>query len=187
MRTYVIVRGLALAGLGAASALVAHGGTAALADPAWSLPALAASAAGTAALLHLTAAARRARLAAARVGDATFALPVHTPLGLAETTAIMLAGQGCAHIALLAAGAPAHPGQLGAVVLHLGLGALGAAAVWAADRVLAGALSELDAALAAALELLLAVLSPVHRRPAGAPAGRLALPGRHDRAPPAPA
>lgn len=187
MRTYVIVRGVALAGLGAASALLAHGGTAALTDPSWSLPALIASAAGTAALLRLMASARRARLAAARAGDGTPALPGHTPLGLAETTAIMLAGQGAAHIALLAAGAPAHPGQLGAVALHLGLGALGATAIWAADRVLASALSDLDAALAAALELLLAVLSPAHRRPAGAPAGRLALPGRHDRAPPVPA
>jgi hypothetical protein len=187
MRTHVTVRGLALAGLGAASALVAHGGTAALANPAWSIPALAASAAGTAALLRLTASARRARLAAARLGDGTPAPPVDPPLGLAETTAIMLAGQGCAHIALLAAGAPAHPGQLGAVALHLGLGALGAAAVWAADRALADALSELDAAVAAALELLLAVLSPAHRRPAGTPVGHVSLPGRHDRAPPAPA
>jgi hypothetical protein len=187
MRTHVIVRGLALAGLGAVSAVVAHGGTAALANPAWSVPALAASAAGTAALLRLTASARRARVAAARVGDGIPALPVHQSLGLAETTAIMLAGQGCAHIALLAVGAGAHPGQWGAMALHLGLGMLGAVAVWAADRALAGALTDLDAAVRAALLLLLAVLAPTHRRPAGAPAGHLPLPGRHDRAPPAPA
>jgi hypothetical protein len=187
MRTHVIVRGLALAGLGAASALVAHGGTAALANPAWSLPALAASAAGTAALLRLTASARSARLSAARVGNGTPALPLHQPLGLAETTAIMLAGQGCAHIALLAAGAGAHPGQWGAMALHLGLGVLGAVAVWAADRAFAGALVDLGAAVTAALQLLLAVLVPAHGRPAGVPAGRPPLPGRHGRAPPAPA
>jgi hypothetical protein len=185
MRTHTLVRGSALAGLAAASAAVAHGGTAVLANPAWTLPALAASAAGTAALLRLTAAAREARIASARVGAGTLAQPVHTPLGLAETAAIMLAAQGCAHIALLAAGASAHPGQLAAITLHFALGVLAAVAVWAADRTLAGALHDLDAAVAAALGLLLAGLAPRRRPPVGAPAGHLPLPGHHDRAPPA--
>jgi hypothetical protein len=187
MRTHTLARGSALAALAAASATVAHGGAAALQNPAWSLPALAAAAAATGALLRLTASARRARLAAGRVRDGAPALPVHSPLGLAETTAIMLAGQGCAHLALLAAGATAHPDQAGAMALHFALAVLGAVAVWAADRTLARALSDLDAAVAAARELLLATLAPAHRRPAGAPAGYLQLPGRHDRAPPAPA
>ena len=43
----------------------------------------------------------------------------------------MLAAQGCAHLALLAAGAPAHPGQAGALALHTALAVLGAALVWA--------------------------------------------------------
>jgi hypothetical protein len=187
MRTHTLVRGSALAGLAAASATVAHGGTAALADPAWSLSALAAAAVGIAALLRLTASAQRVRLAAERVCEGVPAHPAHTPLGLAETIAIMLAGQGCAHLALLAAGAGPHPGQLGAVALHFGLGVLGAVAVWAADRTLSSALSDLGAAVAAARELLLAVRAPAYRPPAGAPAGHLPLAGRRDRAPPAPA
>ncbi|HEY8858086.1 MAG TPA: hypothetical protein VIM27_01450 [Gaiellales bacterium] len=187
MPTHTLARGSALAGLAAASATVAHGGTAALADPAWSLPALVAAAAGTAALLRLTASARSARVAAARVHETGAAFPAHTPLGLSETIAIMLAAQGCAHLALLAAGASAHPGQFGAVALHVALGILGAVAVWAADRTLSRALGELNTAVAAARELLLAVLAVAYRPPAGAPAGRLPLAGRHGRAPPAPA
>jgi hypothetical protein len=185
MRTHTLARGSALAGLAAASATVAHGGTAALADPAWSLPALAAAAAGTAALLRLTTSAQRARLAAVRVYHGAPGLPAHTPLGLFETIAIMLAGQGCAHLALLAAGASAHPGQLGAVALHFALGVLGAVAVWAADRTLSSALCDLDTAVAAARDLLLAVLAPAYLPPAGAPAGHLPRAGRQGRAPPA--
>jgi hypothetical protein len=187
MRTHTLARGSALAGLAAASATVAHGGTAAVANPAWSLPALAAAAAGTAALLRLTASARSARVAAARVREGAAALPVHTPLGLAEMIAIMLAAQGCAHLALLAAGASAHPGQSGAVALHFALGVLGAIAVWAADGTLSRALGELGTAVAAARELLLSVLAVTYRPPAGAPTGHLPFAGRHGRAPPAPA
>jgi hypothetical protein len=187
MRTYTLARGSALAGLAAASATVAHGGTAALANPAWWLPALLAAAAGTAALLNLTASAHRARLASVRVQRGASTTPVHNPLGLAETTAIMLSAQGCAHLALLAAGASAHPGQLGAIVLHSALGLLGAVAVWAADRTLSHALSDLGEAVAAARELLLSVLAPARRPPAGAPAGYRPLAGRLGRAPPAPA
>ncbi len=187
MRTHTFARGSALAGLAAASATVAHGGAAALANPAWSLPALGAAAAGTGALLGLLASARRARLAAARVRESAPALAAHTPLGLAETMAIMLAAQGCAHLALLAAGATAHPGQAGAIALHLAFGVLAAVAVWAADRTLSRALSDLGIAVAAARELLLAVLAQAHRPPAGAPAGHLQPSGRHGRAPPAPA
>ena len=185
MRTYALVRGSALAGLAAASATAAHGGTAALSDPAWSLPALVAATAGVAALLRLTAAAGRVRAAAAQVHAGGHARAAHRPLGLAETAAIMLAAQGCAHLALLAAGAPAHPGQAGALVLHTTLAVLGAALVWAADRTLAGALGALEAALAATVELLLAVAAPLRHQPAAAPTGRLHRGGRHGRAPPA--
>jgi hypothetical protein len=185
MRTHTLARGSALAGLAAASATAAHGGSPALADPAWSLPALLAAAAGTAALLRLTAAAGRARAAAARVHAGGRATATHRPLGLAEATAIMLAAQGCAHLALLAAGAPAHPGQTGALALHTALAVLGAALVWAADRTLAGAVDALTAAIAAAVELLLAVSAPARRRPSALPAGRRRTGPRHERAPPA--
>jgi hypothetical protein len=184
MRMHALARGSALAGLAAASATAAHGGTAALTDPAWEIPALAAAWAGVAALLLLTAAAGRARLAAARVRAGGPTPTAYRRLGLTEAAAVMLAAQGCAHLALLAAGAPAHPGQAGALALHTALALLGAAVVCAADRTLAGALDALEAALVAAVELLLAVSAPARRRPAAAPAGRRHLGGRHGRAPP---
>ena len=185
MRTHTLVRGCALAGLAAASATAAHGGRAALADPAWSIPAFVAAAAGTAALLRLTAAAGRARAVVARVHEGGHFPTAHRPLGLVETAAIMLAAQGCAHLALLAAGAPAHPGQTGALALHTALAVLGAAIVWAADRALAGAMATLTAAVAAAVELLLALSAPARRRPSPLPAGRGHPGTRHERAPPA--
>jgi hypothetical protein len=185
MSTHALARGSALAGLAAASATAAHGGTAALFDPAWSVPALAAACAGVAALLRLTAAAGRARIAAGRVRADVTTPAGYRPLGLAEATAIMLAAQGCAHLTLISAGAPAHPGQAGALALHTSLALLGAAVVCAADRTLAGALDALEAALVAAVELLLAVSAPARRRAAAVPAGRRHLGARHGRAPPA--
>ena len=185
MRTHALARGSALAGLAAASATAAHGGTAALSDPAWAIPALVAAAAGVAALLHLTDAAAGARLAAARLRLDGAATAGHRPRGLAETAAIMLAAQGCAHLGLLAAGAPTHPGQTGALALHTALAVLGAALVWRADRALTGALDALADAIATAAELLLAVCGAARPRPALAPAGRSDRGGRHGRAPPA--
>jgi hypothetical protein len=184
MRTFVAARGVALAGLAAASATAAHGGASALAEPAWSLPALAAASAGVAALLRLVHAAGATRSLAVRArGGAVGA--THVPLGFAETAAVMLAAQGCAHVALIAAGAPAHPGQAAALVLHTGLALLGAAVVWTADRSLTAALAELDAAIAAAAELLLALAGPHRLVPAAAPAGRSPAGARRGRAPPA--
>ena len=126
MRTHALARGSALAGLAAASATAAHGGTAALSDPAWSLPALVAAAAGVGRPAAPDGC-RRPRPGRGGPGArcaATRGSP-HRPLGLAETAAIMLAAQGCAHLALLAAGAPAHPGQAGALALHTALAAAG--------------------------------------------------------------
>ena len=177
MRTHTLARGSALAGLAAASATVAHGGTAALATPAWWLPALVAAVAGTAALMRMTG--LGAPGAAGRRHGCARGAPaptVHGPLGLAETTAIMLSAQGCAHLALLAAGASAHPGQLGAA--RAALCARPARRGGSCGRPIArsrGRSADLDAAVAAARELLLAVLAPAHRPPAGAPAGYLAL------------
>jgi hypothetical protein len=181
MRTHTLARGLALAGIAAASATAAHGGAAALIDPSWSLPALAAASTGALALVRMAAAAGRARRAAAQVLRGSPAAAVHTPLGLTETAAIMLAAQGCAHVALIAAGAPAHAGQAGALALHTTLALTGAALVWAADRALAGALAHLGDAVAGAVALLLrlsgrprpvAIAAPAGRPPMGAPRGR---------------
>ena len=187
MRTHTLARGSALAGLAAASATAAHGGTAALSDPAWSIPALAAAAAGVAALLRRPGAAGPTRLAAARARTGSPEPASHRPLGLAETAAVMLAAQGCAHLALLAAGAPAHSGQAGALALHTALALLAAAVVWNADRMLTGALAALERAVSAAVALLLTVSAPSRPTPATAPAGRPHVSGRHERAPPAPA
>ncbi len=187
MRTHTLARGLALAGIAAASATAAHGGAAALADPAWSLPALAASTAAALALVHMAAAAGRARRAAPHVLRGSPAVSLIAPLGLAETAAIMLTAQGCAHVALLAAGAPAHTGQAGALALHTALALVGAGLVRAADLALARALADLGAAVAGALELLLRPTAPPRPLPVAAPPGRPAFGARRGRAPPLPA
>jgi hypothetical protein len=188
MRTHTLARGLALAGIAAASATAAHGGAAALADPAWSLPAVAASSAAALALVGMAAGARRARVAAAHVLRGSLAFGnAHTPLGLTEAAAIMLAAQGCAHVALLAAGAPAHAGQASALALHTALALIGATLVWAADCVLARALAGLSDAVACAVELLLRLRPPSRPLPVAAPAGRRPLRAPRGRAPPLPA
>jgi len=186
MRKNTLARGLALAGVAAASATAAHGGAAALADPAWSIPALAAASAGAIALLHMASSAGRARHAAARARHGTPLLAAHTTLGLPETAAVMLAAQGCAHVALLAAGAPAHTGQAGALALHTALALLGAGLVWRADRVLTRALADLGAAVTAALELLLRLAAPPRPAAVPAPAGRLVFGAHRGRGPPSP-
>jgi hypothetical protein len=185
MRRHALARGSALAGLAAASATAAHGGTAALSDPAWAVPALVAAGAGVAALLHLTGSASRVRVAAARVHVDGGAAAGHRPLGPAETAAIMLAAQGCAHLGLLAAGAPAHAGQTGALALHTALALLGGALVWRADRALTGALDALSASIAATVELLLALTAAARPPAPSPPAGRRDRGRRHGRAPPA--
>jgi hypothetical protein len=187
MRTHTLARGLALAGIAAASATAAHGGGAALADPAWTLPALAASSAGALALARIAAAAGRAQGAAAGVLRGSPAVGAHRPLGLTETAAIMLAAQGCAHVALLAAGAPAHTGQAGGLALHTALALIGAALVWSTDRGLARALARLGDAIAGAAELLLRLTSRPRPLPVAAPAGRPPAGAARGRAPPLPA
>ena len=184
MRTTTLARRLALAGVAAASATAAHGGAAAVADPAWSIPALAAASGGAIAFLHMGAAAGRARKAASRAWYGTPAVTAHAPLGLPETAAVMLAAQGCAHVALLAVGAPAHPGQAGALALHTALALLGAGLVWSADKALARALDALSHAVTAAVELLLGLAVPPRPTPVPAPAGRLAIPAHRGRGPP---
>ncbi len=187
MRTLTLARGLALAGIAAASATAAHGGVAALADPSWSIPALAASLAGALALVRMAASAGNARRAATHVLRGSPRVAAHAPLGLCETAAIMLAAQGCAHMALLAAGAPAHAGQPGTLGLHAALALLGAALVWSADRAVARALARLGDAVAGAAELLLRVPGRSRPLPLAAPAGRPPFGPPRGRAPPLPA
>lgn len=180
-----MLRAFALAGLAAGSAAVAHGGGAALTNPAWSPAALGGAAIAVTALLWLAGAARRAHAQADAVWLGGAAPTNHDPLTLAETAAVMLAAQGCAHVALLAAGAGAHTGPGGSIALHVALALLGALLVWSADRTLAAALAGFGAALAAAIELLLRLAAPRLPAAAAAPAGRPPLTGRRGRAPPA--
>jgi hypothetical protein len=187
MRTHTLARGLALAGIAAASATAAHGGAAALADPAWSIPALAASTAGALALLRMAASAGNARRAAAHAVRGSPTVTAHAPLGLTETAAIMLAAQGCAHVALLVVGAPAHTGQAGALALHTALALLGTGLVWSADRALDRALAGLADAVAGATEVLLRLPPPSRPLPLAAPLGRPPLGPPRGRAPPHPA
>jgi hypothetical protein len=187
MRTLTLARGLALAGIAAASATAAHGGAAALADPSWSIPALAASLAGALALVRMAASARTARRAAGDVLRGSPCVAGHAPLGLSETAAIMVAAQGCAHVALLAAGAPAHAGQPGALALHTALALVGAALVWSADRAVGRALARLCEAVAGAAELLLRLTAAPRPLLLAAPVGRPSLGPPRGRAPPLPA
>ena len=66
----------------------------------------------------------------------------------------MLVCQGCAHYALLAAGAPAHDGPAGSLTLHLLLAIAAAAIVALASRAVRRAAETLASALAHALALL---------------------------------
>jgi hypothetical protein len=158
-----------------------------VADPAWSIPALAAASAAAIALLHMGAAAGRARKAASRAGYGTPTVAAHAPLGLPEAAAVMFTAQGCAHVALLAVGAPAHPGPAGALALHTALALLGAGLVWSADKALSRALDALSDAVTAAVELLLGLAVPPRPTPVPAPVGRLAISAHRGRGPPPPA
>jgi hypothetical protein len=115
------LRALSFAALAAASAAVAHGGAAALTDPAWALPALGGATVATAVLLAGW------RLVAARGERAAEA-------SLALLIPAMLVAQGAAHASLLAAGAAAHPGPSGSLALHLALAVLAAVLVHRIDR-----------------------------------------------------
>jgi hypothetical protein len=115
------LRALSFAALAGASAAVAHGGAAALTDPAWALPALGGAAVATAVLLAGW------RLVAARGERAAEA-------SLALLIPAMLVAQGAAHACLLAAGAAAHPDPSGSLALHLVLAVLAAVLVHRIDR-----------------------------------------------------
>jgi hypothetical protein len=113
------LRALCFAGLAATSAAVAHGGVAALADPAFGVPALTGACVATAVLLAGW------RLVAAHGEHAAEA-------SLAALILAMLAAQGGAHLALLAAGVGAHGGSSGSLALHL---ALAVVAAWLVHRI----------------------------------------------------
>ncbi|HYX86114.1 MAG TPA: hypothetical protein VE777_14165 [Gaiellales bacterium] len=181
-------RYLMLAGLAAASAAAAHGGTAALADPRWMLPAAAGAALAVLGLLAVGAAAAAASAAARELGRGRITrlcrTGTHRPLGLIEATALMVLAQASAHAGLLAAGAQAHTAAAGSLALHLALALVSAAVVCAVERLLATAFARLDEIVRWVLALLLARVHVPSRRAAPVwfpePPCRLAL----SRAPP---
>ncbi|MDQ1674817.1 MAG: hypothetical protein QOC98_3379, partial [Frankiaceae bacterium] len=117
MRIGSLMRGAAFAGLAAASASLAHGDAR---DPRWLAAALGGAGLATAVL------AAAGSLAAHR-------LRPHAAAPLSLVTAAMLAAQGLAHVALLAAGAPSHSGLAGGLALHLVLALLSAMLVRGID------------------------------------------------------
>jgi hypothetical protein len=149
-----------LAGLAAASAAASHGGTAALADPRWMFPAAAGAALAVLGFLGVGAAAAAASAAARELGRGRISrlcrTGTHRPLGLIEATALTVIAQASAHAGLLAAGAQAHTTAAGSLALHLALAFASAAAVCAAERLLAATVARLDEVVRWVLALLLA-------------------------------
>jgi 4-amino-4-deoxy-L-arabinose transferase-like glycosyltransferase len=162
------LRALTFAALAAATAAVAHGGFAMLADPRWAIAAL--GGAGVAALVMW-----RGWALVARRGE------IQDTASLAALIPAMLAAQTAAHLALLAAGAPAHPGAHGSLALHLALAVVAAVLVQLIDA------HTQRCALAALTAPRLSSEHVVRRAPAAAAPRGLAGWHRRGRAPPLPA
>src|SRR5262249_42527202 len=96
--TGTALRAAAFTGLAATSAVIAHGGPAAMSDPRW----LIAAVAGAALAWLVLAQGWRLLLRSSHE---------HGPAPLAALIPAMLAAQLVAHLGLLAAGAPAHAGS----------------------------------------------------------------------------
>jgi hypothetical protein len=180
-------RYLTLAGLAAAAAAAAHGGWAELSDPRWAGAAALGAAVAAMGLAQTGMVAAAARWAAAELehGHASHSAPAdYRPLTVIEAAVVLAASQACAHVALLLAGAPAHPGAGGALALHLALALAAALAVAAADRAVSAALRDVALAFGRLLELLTAVPAARYPRPATPPPRTLAARLPLGRAPP---
>ena len=161
------LRALTFAALAAVTAAIAHGGLATLADPRWATAAV--SGAGVAALVMW-----RGWALVARWGK------IEDTASLAALIPAMLAAQTAAHLALLAAGAPAHPGVNGSLALHLALAVVAAVVVQLIDV-------HTQRRALAALTAPRRSVQVVRRAPAAGPRHGLAAWHRRDRAPPLPA
>jgi 4-amino-4-deoxy-L-arabinose transferase-like glycosyltransferase len=161
------LRALTFAALAAVTAAVAHDGFATLDDPRWAIAAL--GGAGVAALVMW-----RGWALVARRGE------IQDTASLAALIPAMLAAQTAAHLALLAAGAPAHPGAHGSLALHLALAVVAAVLVQLID------VHTQHRALAALMAPRLSEQVARRAPSAAAPRG-LAAWHRRGRAPPLPA
>jgi len=147
-----------IAGLSAVGTVIAHAGPAGIADRRWLAAAVLGAAmalAGLVLTLKLVLALRE-RAESARAGrfpEGAQSVPDAIPFS--ALVGAMLVCQGCAHYALLAAGAPAHDGPAGSLTLHLLLAIAAAAIVALASRAVRRAAETLASAIACALARLL--------------------------------
>jgi len=153
-----------IAGLSAIGTVIAHAGPAGLADGRWLAAAVVGAAMALAGLVLTVklVLALRERAERARAGDlpeGSQAVPDSIPFS--ALVAAMLVCQGCAHYALLAAGAPAHDGPAGSLTLHL---SLASRAVRRAAQTLASVLAHALALLLSKRPRLRAPLTSEHRR-----------------------
>ena len=157
MRPVRIVQAGGIAGLSAVGTVIAHAGPGGLADRRWLAAAVLGAAmalAGLVLTLKLVLALRE-RAESARAGhlpEGSQSVPDAIPFS--ALVGAMLVCQGCAHYALLAAGAPAHDGPAGSLTLHLLLAIAAAAIVALASRAVRRAAETLASAIAHALALL---------------------------------
>ena len=181
-----VARALAMGGMAAVSAVLAHGGAAGLKNEAWIAAATAGSllvavaltiAAHHAAMLQC----RRDRIAA---GDVRSCIVDPDPAAaLSVLVAAALVCQGGAHVGLLGVGVHASD-AVATPTLHVLLGFLSAVAVYGLDRLLSQMGAAIADAVGALLELLLdAVIAP-DPAPPRVPRSQIALHGLHSRAPP---
>jgi hypothetical protein len=158
MRPVRFVQAGGIAGLSAVGTVIAHAGPAGLADRLWLAAAVLGAAmalAGLVLTLKLVLALRE-RAESARAGrfpEGAQSVPDAIPFS--ALVGAMLVCQGCAHYALLAAGAPAHDGPAGSLTLHLLLAIAAAAIVALASRAVRRAAETLASAIACALARLL--------------------------------
>ena len=163
-----------IAGLSAFGTVFAHAGPGGLADRRWLAAAVLGATMALAGLvltlkLVLTLRERAESARAGQLPEGSLSVPDSIPFS--ALVGAMLVCQGCAHYALLAAGAPAHDGAAGSLTLHLLLAIAAAAIVALASRAVRRAAETLASALAHALALLLsqrprlrAPLTSEHRR-----------------------
>jgi hypothetical protein len=158
MRPVRFVQAGGIAGLSAVGTVIAHAGPAGLADRLWLAAAVLGAVmalAGLVLTLKLVLALRE-RAESARAGrfpEGAQSVPDAIPFS--ALVGAMLVCQGCAHYALLAAGAPAHDGPAGSLTLHLLLAIAAAAIVALASRAVRRAAETLASAIACALARLL--------------------------------
>jgi hypothetical protein len=158
MRPVRFVQAGGIAGLSAVGTVIAHAGPAGLADPLGLAAAVLGAVmalAGLVLTLKLVLALRE-RAESARAGrfpEGAQSVPDAIPFS--ALVGAMLVCQGCAHYALLAAGAPAHDGPAGSLTLHLLLAIAAAAIVALASRAVRRAAETLASAIACALARLL--------------------------------